>query len=184
MDDEMSRYFLVQEYLDSTNLNDLSIESIQIISSDKSDIIRAELADFIIVNKPDIGPLVETWAVREDSRIVYPKLWVGLAFLDKSALERILVDIDYDMIDDFEKCYFDAARYVISYSGLNLFRLCALAFSSNVPASYTSIDLLAIIAGDREALHRELVHDLEKQGADNLAKARSVFEIENNDSAP
>ncbi len=173
--DEIERFDIARDYLDNKTNDAANVDILTELLGDRSDLIRSEVADYVIIKGGISADIISRQIKCEKSGIVYPKLWVALAFEDKGALKD-LIELEYIRDNSpFEKAYLDAAMFVSTKRPFFLYDLCALACSDDPPASHTAIDLLALVAADRPALLENLVSDLTRDNADNADKAKQVL---------
>lgn len=173
--DEVERFCIARNYLDAKNDSSADVEILKELLEDISEIVRSEVADYLIINGGVSADIIASKIKNENSGIVYPKLWVALAFEDKNVLKDTLPSVDIENYSSFDRTYLDAAMFISTKRPFFLYDLCAIACSDDSPASHTAIDLLALVAADRHNLLESLVSDLVHDNADNANKAKQVL---------
>jgi hypothetical protein len=170
----LDRFFEVRSYLDKCDAASIDRDRLKSYLLDDSDIIRSEVCDFLIVFGGLEYAEIETALTDERSELVFPRLWVALALADPEASKQYLDRIATPE-SGYKRAYFDTAKYIALRSPYYLYDLCAIACSSDLPASHSAIDLLRLVAGNRLQLLEELTQDLENAGADNAKKAQEML---------
>ncbi|HEX6374086.1 MAG TPA: hypothetical protein VFZ91_00020 [Allosphingosinicella sp.] len=173
--DALKRFFLAREYLDASDYQSINKSILLQLLSDADELIRAEVADFLIVSGGLELAEIERHLGSEQSDIVLPRLWLALALADPVGAQIILRETPFDIISPYRRAYHDAAMYVSFGLPRFLYNLCAVACSDDLPASHSAIDLLRVVASDRVTLLRELVADLRRHNADNAEKAETML---------
>jgi hypothetical protein len=177
-DNWIERFSDVRDYLDMCDADSVDIEIFKSLLTDDDELIRSESADFAVVSGGISSDFLVDILKTESSELVYPMLWIALAIEDADAAKPILVQKDHSNLSLYARCFYDGAAYLAFDNPFYLYDLCAIACSPDSPASYSAIDVLYIVARDREALLAEVLDDLRKMKAENADKASAVFGIE------
>jgi hypothetical protein len=170
----LDRFFKVQSYLDKCDRESIDRKRLKRYLADDFDVIRSEVGDFLIVFGGLEYAEIEIALAAERSELVFPRLWVALALADPEASKQYFERLAKPK-SEYQRAYFDTAKYIALRSPYYLYDLCAIACSSDLAASHSAIDLLRLVAGNRLQLLEELTQDLENAEADNAKKAQKML---------
>lgn len=174
-DDPIERFSGIRCYLDERDASNVDSSILKMLLTDDSDLIRAEAADFVIISGGLSSKFLFDLTRKEESELVYPRLWLASARTDPSRARRLIRNLKARNLSNFERCYFDGASYLSFGDAFYLYDLCAIACSRDISASYTAIDVIKIVAGQRVNILKELLADLRRMNAENADKASEVF---------
>jgi hypothetical protein len=172
---DVERHSVALEILDTSEDGSVDMALLKRLLEDPSDLIRSEAADHLIVFGGAPSDYVAEVISKEESTLVYPKLWLALAASDADAFKVIAAPLISTATAPRDQAYLKAAMFAAYKYPAVLYELCAIACSDDLPGSHTAIDLLALVAHDRPGLLQGLVEDLERVSADNAEKARRVL---------